>query len=110
MNTLAAATLVLATLLAPATTTAAAATEATGHAVLVVKCEAGNRPTLRAVADLIGDNNSHQVYKARNQLMAQVRSACAKAGITQVAVVGPKTETVVAANPALTAAAPVAGN
>jgi hypothetical protein len=109
MNTLAA-SLVLATLLATSAPSAVAATDPTGRAVLVVECGAGNRPSQRAVADLIGDNNSHRVYKARSLLMAQVRSACAKAGITQVALVGRPVAAPVAIGGAAPASRPIAGN
>jgi hypothetical protein len=112
MNVLATASLVLAATLATTFTmpVAAAAPLPSGHAVLVVPCGPGNRPSQRAVAELLGTNNAHEVYAGRERLMAQVRNACRKAGIAQVAVVGRATETRVAAEATPTASAPIAGN
>jgi hypothetical protein len=108
MRTFTNAAFVLAAVVATAFTTPAAATDLPfGRAVLVVPCGDGNRPSQRAVAELIGSNNAHEVYAARNRLMGQVRSACRKAGIIQVAVVGRATDAQVAVEVA--AAAPVAG-
>jgi len=109
MNTFAAASLVLAAALATTfTLPVAAATPPPGRAVLVVAC--GQRPSQQAVADLIGSNNAHEVYAARNRLMTQVRSACRKAGIVQVAVVGRATDASVATATTLPASGPIAGN
>jgi hypothetical protein len=111
MNTFAAASLVLAAALATTfTRPVAAATPLPGRAVLVVSCGAGHRPSQQAVADLIGSNNAHEVYAARNRLMTQVRSACRKAGIVQVAVVGRATDASVATATTLPASGPIAGN
>jgi len=111
MNTFAAASLALAAALATTVTMpVAAASPPPGHAVLVVSCGPGNRPSQRAVADLIGSNNPHQAYTTRTQLMAQVRSACRKPGTTQVAIVGRATEARVAAETNLPASGPIAGN
>jgi hypothetical protein len=109
MNTYAAASLVLAAALASSVSMpVAAASPPAGHAVLVVSC--GQRPSQAAVAGLIGSNNTHEIYAARTRLMTQVRSACRKAGIAHVAVVGRATQTRVAAETTLPASGPIAGN
>ena len=111
MNTLAAASLVLAAALAATfTPTAAAAGVPSNQPVLVVACGAGNRPSQRDVARLLGTNNAHEVYAGRSRVMAQVRSACRKAGIERVAVVGRASPTMVAVEPVAPASGPIAGN
>jgi hypothetical protein len=111
MNTLAAASFVLAALATTFTTpVAAAAALPSDHAVLVVSCGPGNRPSQRAVAELLGTNNAQEIYAGRNRLMAQVRSACRKAGTERVAVVGRESSTIVAVEPAAPVSKPIADN
>jgi hypothetical protein len=111
MNTLAAACLALAAALASTfTMPVAAAALPADHAVLVVSCGPGNRPSQRAIAGLLGTNNSHEVYAGRERVMAQVRHACRKAGIAQVAVVGRASESRTTAEASAPAAGPIAGN
>jgi hypothetical protein len=90
MNTLAAASLVLAAALAATFSmpVVAVAPVSSGHAVLVVSCSPGARPSQRDVAALLGTNNGHEIYEGRDRLMTQVRSACRKAGIERVAITG----------------------
>jgi hypothetical protein len=110
MNTFAASLALAAALATTFTMPVAAASPPAGHAVLVVPCGPGNRPSQRAIAGLLGTNNAHEVYAGRNRVMAQVRSACRKAGIAQVAVVGRAPATRVAAEANLPASGPIAGN
>ena len=100
MNRLATTSIALAALLAAAS--AAADPIPADRAVLIVPCSDGNRPSMQAVAEFLGTNNSSEVYAARGRIMAQVRSECGKANTTTVAVVGRKLESnaVVAANTA----------
>lgn len=110
MNTSAA---VLALSLALAMSFATPATAVTGNtdqAALVVSCAAGSRLSLGATAALIGSNNAQQVYTARSRLMAQVRSACHRAGVAQVTVVRGASESRLAVKPARAAAGTIAGN
>lgn len=112
MNTFTAASLVLAAALAAtaATPAANAASLPSDHAVLVVSCAPGNRPSQRAVAELLGTNNAHAVYAGRNRLMTQVRNACRKAGTERVALVGRETSTLVVVQPVAPVAKPIADN
>lgn len=110
MNTSAA---VLALSVVIATTFAAPAIATAGgpdQAVLVVSCTAGSRPSQGAVATFLGSNNALQVYTARGRLMAQVRSACHRPGVTQVKLVHAAIETRLAVKPGRAAAGTVAGN
>jgi hypothetical protein len=71
-----------------AATVAAPAAAADGTATLVVSCQPGSRPSLRAIGDLLGIDNPAAAYQARSRVMAQVRSACQRAGIVRVTAVG----------------------
>jgi hypothetical protein len=110
MNTLAAASLVLAAALATTLPmpVVAAVPVSSGHAVLVVSCRPGARPSQRDIAALLGTNNGHEVYQGRDRLMTQVRSACRKAGIERVAITGREMSARVAVETA--ASRPIANN
>jgi hypothetical protein len=88
MNATNAALALVATLAAATLSPVAHAAAQGGRTTIVVTCAAMQRPTLAATAELVGSNNSKEVYDARNRLMAQVRDECAKPGVARVAFTG----------------------
>ncbi|MCY7313904.1 MAG: hypothetical protein LH491_09825 [Pseudoxanthomonas sp.] len=81
------------TLLLAAATSAFAAGPATAtppEAYLLVDCAAPKLISQREAGELTGQANFTQVYATRTRLMAEVRRACRREGITRVAIVQPQ--------------------
>lgn len=68
---------------------------------LLVSCDNGSRPSQRDVGQLLETNNAGQAYAARGRLMAQVRRACHKEGVQQVALLASRPAPVVAGSNAV---------
>ena len=54
---------------------------------VVVDCEVRTLPSLRVIGEMLGQNNSGQIYASRARLMSEVGRACQRPGIERVGLV-----------------------